>query len=156
MRRDKRVHKRLEIRPPPLRQRVRNLPFIIHALPRELAANWRQSLIQPVLEPINFGLMRVQVVAGELEEGVRDLQHEDMRVAVLVADEDAFAGAAHAMLFVVFLQSVETREDGRVFFGLVLFRAEGVVTEGVEADGFGLVGGEGSGEDGAAEVGGGG
>lgn len=33
----------------------------------------------------------------QLEEGVCNLQHEDVRVVVLVADQDAFACAAHAM-----------------------------------------------------------
>jgi len=37
----------------------------------------------------------------QLEEGVCDLQHEDVRVVVLVADQDAFAGPSHAMLRVV-------------------------------------------------------
>lgn len=37
----------------------------------------------------------------QLEEGVCDLQHEDVRVVVLVADQDAFASPSHAMLRVV-------------------------------------------------------
>lgn len=72
-----------------------------------------------------------------------------MRVGVLVADEDALAGPPHPMLLVVFLQAVEARNHGGVFFGLVFFGAEGVVAEGVEADGFGLVCVEGGGEDGS-------
>lgn len=48
-------------------------------------------------------------------------------MTVFVADEDAFAGPAHAILLVVFLQPLETGEYGGVLFGLVLFGAEGVV-----------------------------
>lgn len=67
---------------------------------------------------------------------------------MLVADENAFAGAAHAVDFVVFFQTFEACEDGGVFFWLGLFGAEGVVGEGEEADGFGLIAIEGCGEDG--------
>ena len=67
-------------------------------------------------------------------------------MVVLVADEDAFAGAAHAVDDVMLLEAFEAREDGGVFFGLGFFRAEGVVGEGEEADGFGLVAIEGVGE----------
>ena len=42
----------------------------------------------------------------QLEEGVRDLQHEDVRVVVLVADQDAFARPSHAMFLVVFFESL--------------------------------------------------
>jgi len=37
----------------------------------------------------------------QLEEGVCDLQHEDVRVVVLMADQDAFTSPSHAMLRVV-------------------------------------------------------
>lgn len=67
---------------------------------------------------------------------------------VLVADEDAFAGAAHAVVDVVFFEALEAGEDGGVFFWLGFFGAEGVVGERVEADGFGLVAVEGVGEEG--------
>jgi len=43
-------------------------------------------------------------VSIQLEEGIRDLQHEDVRVVVLVADQHALAKPAHAMLLVVLLQ----------------------------------------------------
>lgn len=53
------------------------------------------------------------------------------------------------MLLVVFLETLQAREDARVFFRLRLFGAEGVVAEGVEADCFRLVCGEGGGEGGS-------
>lgn len=146
MRWDKRIHKRLEIRPPPLRQRIPNLPLLIHALPTKLRAHRRQSFIQPFFEPRDLFVFRLEVVAGEFEERVGDLQHEDVGVVVFVADEDAFASAPHAVLGVVFFEALEAREDGGIFFWLGLFGAECVVGEGVEADGFGLVAVEGIGE----------
>lgn len=68
-------------------------------------------------------------------------------MVVFVADEDSFAGSAHAMLIIVLFEAFEAREDGGVFFWLRLFGSEGVVGEGVEADGFGLVAVEGFGEE---------
>ena len=98
MRWDEWVHEGLEIRPPPLRQRITNLPLLIDALATKLCAYRRQSLIQPHLEAFDLVILRLQVVAGQLEEGVGDLQHQDVGMVVFVADEDAFAGSAHAML----------------------------------------------------------
>jgi hypothetical protein len=59
---------------------------------------------------------------------------------VLVADQDPFGGAPHPVQGVVFFEAFEARGDGGVFLGLGFFGAEGVVGEGVEADGLGLVG----------------
>lgn len=47
---------------------------------------------------------------AQLEEGVCDLQHQDVRVVVLVADEDGFARSAHAVLVVVLLEALQTRK----------------------------------------------
>ena len=58
------------------------------------------------------------------------MQHEDVRVVVLVADEDAFACSAHAMLGVVLFQSLQSREYGRILFWLSIFGSECVVAEG--------------------------
>ena len=65
---------------------------------------------------------------------------------VFVADEDSFAGSAHAVLIIVLFEALEASENGGVFFWLGLFGAEGVVGEGVEADGFRLVAVKGFGE----------
>ena len=75
----------------------------------------------------------------QFEERVRDLQHQDVWVVVLVTDQDALAGSAHAMFFVVLFQSLETRVHRRIFFRLVLFGAKGVVAEREKADGWRLV-----------------
>ena len=71
-----------------------------------------------------------------------------MRVIVLVADEHAFAGPAHAMLLVVLFETLESRDHRGIFFWLVLLGAEGVVAEWIEADGLWLICGKGLGEDG--------
>lgn len=55
------------------------------------------------------------------------------------------------MLFVMFFETLQAREHGGVFFRLVLFGAEGVVAEWIEADCGVLVGREGFGEDGAVK-----
>lgn len=60
-------------------------------------------------------------------------------MVVFVANEDSFAGSAHTVLFIVLFEAFEAREDGGVFFWLGFFGAEGVVGEGVEPNGFGLV-----------------
>lgn len=46
----------------------------------------------------------------QLEKGIRDLQHEDMRVVVLVTYKHAFARAPHPMLFVVLLEPFQPRK----------------------------------------------
>ena len=87
---------------------------------------------------------------SQLEKRVGYLQHEDVRVVVLVADEDAFAGAPHAVVFVVFFEALEAGEDGRVFFRLVFLGPECVVAQGIKADCDRLIRGEGFGENGSA------
>ena len=41
----------------------------------------------------------------QLEESVCNLQHEDVRVVVLMADEDAFACSSHSILFIMLFKS---------------------------------------------------
>lgn len=86
----------------------------------------------------------------QLEEGVCDLQHEDVRVVVLVADQDAFASPSHAMLRVVFFQSLQSRKDRRILFWLAIFGSECVVAQGEQANRLGLVAVEVLGDDGTA------
>ena len=63
MRRQKRIHERFEIRPPPLRQRVANLPLIVHTLARELRADRCEALVEAAFEALDFVVGGVQVVA---------------------------------------------------------------------------------------------
>ena len=76
---------------------------------------------------------------AQLEERVCDLQHQNVWMVVLVADQDTLAGTAHAMFFVVFFQSLQTCQHRRVFFRLLLFGTKGVIAEREEADGRRLV-----------------
>lgn len=55
-----------------------------------------------------------------------------MRVIVLVADQNALARAAHAMLLVVLLQTSQSVLDGWVLLWLRLFRAESIVAERIQ------------------------
>lgn len=75
MRWDKWVHESLEIRPPPLRQGVTDLPLLIDALAAELGADGGQPLVQPHLEAFYLLVFRLEIISWELEERVGDLQH---------------------------------------------------------------------------------
>jgi hypothetical protein len=139
MRWDERVHEGLEIGSPPLRQRITDLPLFIDTLTTELRTNWSQALIQSNLEAFNLVILGVQVVSRQLEEGVGDLQHQDVGMVMFVADKNAFASPSHSMSDIVLFKALEACEDGGVFFRLGFLGTEGVVREGVEADCFGLV-----------------
>ena len=76
---------------------------------------------------------------AQLEERVCDLQHQNVWMVVLVAHQDTLASAAHAMFFVVFLQSLQTRQHRRILFRLLFFGTKGVIAEREEADGRRLV-----------------
>ena len=75
----------------------------------------------------------------QLEKRVRNLQHQNVRVVVFVADQDTLAGSAHAMFHVVLFQSLQACKHRRILFWLVLFSTEGVVAKREEADGGRLV-----------------
>ena len=122
---DEGVHERLEVGAPPLRQCIADLPLVVDALACELCADGRETLIQARLEAFDFVVFGAEVVAGsaavsigfpcscmyvQLEEGVCDLQHEDVRVVVLVADQNGFARPSHAVLVVVLFQSLQARK----------------------------------------------
>lgn len=56
-----------------------------------------------------------------------------------MTDQDAFAGSAHAMLLVMFLQPLQACEHRGILLWLVLFGPKGVVAERIQADGGRLV-----------------
>ena len=58
---------------------------------------------------------------------------------VLMADQYTFAGPPHAMLFIMFFQTLEACDYRGIFFRLCFFGAKRVVRERVEADGLWLV-----------------
>ena len=70
MSREERVHERLEVRPPPLRQRVTDLPVFVNAFARELRADGGETLVEPFLEALDFVVFEVEVVAGAVSTWV--------------------------------------------------------------------------------------
>ena len=42
----------------------------------------------------------------QFEEGIGDLEHENVRVTVFVTDEDTLARPPHSMLFIVLLKAL--------------------------------------------------
>ena len=58
---------------------------------------------------------------------------------MLMANENALAGPAHAMLLVVLLQSFQPRKDRRIFLRLCLLGTESVIAEREESNGLWLV-----------------
>lgn len=64
MSRQERVHERLEIGPPPLRDRIANLPVLVDAFAGELRSHRRQTLVEALLETVDFFVLEVEVVTG--------------------------------------------------------------------------------------------
>lgn len=147
MRGDEGVHERLEVGAPPLRQAVADLPAA-GLLALAQLSDGRQPLVQARLEALDLVVLGSQVVAGQLEEGIRYLQHQDVGVVVLVADEDALARAAHAVGIVVLLEALESGDHRRVLLGLRLLDTECVVRQRKQADRLRLVRVEGKWDDG--------
>lgn len=69
-------------------------------------------------------------------------------MVVLVAHQDTLAGAAHAMLNVVFLEAFQASNYGWIFFRLRLFDAKCIVGKREQRNFLGLVGVEGERDDG--------
>jgi hypothetical protein len=72
-------------------------------------------------------LESIVVVSGkdanaQLEERIGDLQHQYMRMPMIVDNEDALNRPPHAPVLIVVLQALQTRRDRRVFLRLRLFR----------------------------------
>lgn len=59
----------------------------------------------------------------QLEERVSNLEHEDMRVTVVMHDENALHGATHAKVLIIVLKTLQTSGDRWIFFGLCLLGA---------------------------------
>jgi hypothetical protein len=66
MRWDERIHEGLEVWPPPLRERVSDLPFVVDALASELCTDGRKALIKPSLEAFDLVVFGSEVVAGAI------------------------------------------------------------------------------------------
>lgn len=68
-------------------------------------------------------------------------------MVVLVTDKNAFTRPPHAMVFIVLLQPLQTSQYRRILLRLLLFGAECVVAQWIQAEGLGLVVVEGFGTD---------
>ncbi len=119
MRWEERVHEGLKVRSPPLCEGVAYLPFVVHALARELVAYWCQTFVQTELEAFDLIVFGLEIVARsgkrqpsgkrrsrkgsnlQFEESIRYLQHQDVRMVVFMAYEYTLARSPHAMLFVM-------------------------------------------------------
>lgn len=63
MRREERVHEGLEVGPPPLREGVADLPFVVDTFPAKLGSDRSKTLVQPGYEAGDFVVFRLEVVA---------------------------------------------------------------------------------------------
>lgn len=63
MSREERVHESFEIRTPPLRKSITNLPGLVDTFARKLRADRSETFVQALLETVNFFIFIVQVVA---------------------------------------------------------------------------------------------
>lgn len=60
----------------------------------------------------------------QLKERVRDLEHEDVGMTMIVHDKDTLYGATHTKVFIIVLKALEARRHRRVFFGLSFLGAD--------------------------------
>ena len=136
-------HERLEIGSPPLSETVPDFPLVVDTMGCiKLFRFGRrgETLVQSALEAVDVVFAGFEVVAwtarasdrahGErrgclqLEKRVRDLEHEDVGVAMVVHDEDALYGATHAKVFIVVLETLQAGRNRGVFFGLGFLGAD--------------------------------
>jgi len=133
VRRHERIHESLKVGAPPLGKAVANLPVPSLVALTE-AANGSETLIEASLETLNLVVVRAQIVAWELEEGIRNLQHQDVWVVVFMAYQNALAGAAHAILLIVLLQALQPRQHARILLWLSLLDTEGIIRKRIQTD----------------------
>jgi len=101
-----RVHECFKVGPPPLGEAVADLPVVADPVcaVELLGLFWgREADVEEAFEAVDFVFAWFEVVAGEFEECIGDLKHEDVRVSVVVDYEDALHGSAHAEVFIVVL-----------------------------------------------------
>lgn len=66
MRRYKRIHKRLEIRPPPLGQGIADNPVVVDRFAAELGSAGGEAFVQARFEAGDFVVFGAEVVAGSV------------------------------------------------------------------------------------------
>lgn len=82
--------------------------------------------------PHSFSLVRN--IGLQLEEGIGDLEHQDVGNAVFMADQDALASSANSMKVVLIFQALEALDHRAVLLGLVLLCSKGVIRERVQTE----------------------
>jgi len=111
VRRYKWIHKCFKVRTPPLGEAVPNLPVVVDpvgGVELTRVTRWGQPVIKTTLEALQLIFAGFQVVTRKLEECVGNLKHEDVRMTMVVNDEDALDRAAHAKVFIVVLETLKT------------------------------------------------
>ena len=157
MRRQEGIHEGLEVGSVPLRDGVGDGPLAICCGGGFAEGTCRsEALVQALFEAFDLVDVVAEVVAGstsvrrqhvrllhycnrktevevemvsQLEEGIGNLQHQHVRVVVLVANQDALTRPPHAMFAIVLFQSSQSVLDGWIFLRLCFLRAECVVAE---------------------------
>ena len=71
-----------------------------------------------------LGLDTCMVEDLQLEKCVGNLEHEDMRMAMVVHDQDTFYCSSHSKVFIVVLEALQTSRNRGILFRLGLFGAE--------------------------------
>lgn len=78
----------------------------------------------------------------QLEECIRNLQHQHMGMVVLMTHQNALASPSHTMKAIVLFEALQPCQHRRILFWLRLLGTKGVVRQGIQADGFRLLCGE--------------
>jgi len=75
----------------------------------------------------------------QLEESIGNLQHEDMWMIMLMADEDTLTRSPHPILLVVLFEPLQPRKYRRIFLRLIFFGAKCVIAEREQANSLWLI-----------------
>jgi len=59
----------------------------------------------------------------QLEKRVRNLEHQDMWVTMIMHNEDSFDGTTHTKILIVVLKALQSRRHGRILLRLRFFCA---------------------------------
>lgn len=93
----------------------------------------RKAFVQAALQALALVLAGLQIVARQLEEGIGDLEHQDVRVAMVVHNKNALDGAPHTEVFIVVLEALQASRNRGILFRL-RFLGAGVIALGRRVD----------------------
>ena len=54
----------------------------------------------------------------QFEKSIGDLEHEDVRMPMVMNHENPLYGSSHAKILIIVLKALETGRNGRIFFWL--------------------------------------